>query len=278
MNKSKILLLFVSLFFLCAGQCAKAEFVYSPLINVIYAEDGTGDSTVFITNPFQNEARVQLSVADWDLDLFEISDQAVKEYIKLSPRLLILPPGKSREVKIAVKLPKKLKNKEYKAFLQMREIGIDRRKLKKEEIDQAKLNLSVNKQINSAIYIHKGKVEDLKDKFEVVKVKTEKFDSAIGITLSYQNTGNIQTRKNISINFYDPESSDLIGKVENFYTLVSFPQSTDEISAKSFKLKLPKRKLNKLNSYLVELVFSPLNPSKYNDSKKVVKTDLLEVI
>gem|GEM_PF-2390686 len=266
--KNFVLAVFVFLFqiqFFGISESSKAEFLYDPVYLIVDAPRGRGVGSVTITNPMDKPLRVQLNTSLWELDEnsqvvnLEEKEDSITKYIKISPRQFTLPAGQKRKVRVACALPSNLeKNKEYQVFLNILEIGADRKSLESKE--KFAFGLVINKRMSAGTYIRYGEKEaldyeiDIKDvsisdrevKYEkldpITKVKSEEAYKQIQYQLSYSNKGNLHGRMNLGYRIFD-QGNKLVfednklglvvamptnGKPRNYKSSFIFPKELEE--------------------------------------------------
>jgi P pilus assembly chaperone PapD len=274
---SKHTLLFSILLFanlLCAPEPAKAEFLYEPVVVSINAPSGRGSTVVQFSNPFKKPARIQLSLSEWDhaqgnkpVKKTKDVPQSIVPFVKVSPLQFTLEPGKQKKVRIATAIPADYAKKEYNLFLEILEIGADRKSMDGPAENQT-LNLNINRQTNAGLYIRKDaktcelqipevsvKRQDLtleekdKDGKNINVVKT-----ALKYKVTYTNTGDVHTRKDIGIRVVD-SAGGLVFEKKYTDTLIAFPTaSTGPITIEK-QFYLPE-KLDPKGEYEVEFGFT----------------------
>ncbi|MDX1920632.1 MAG: hypothetical protein SFU25_07875 [Candidatus Caenarcaniphilales bacterium] len=244
-----------------------AEFLYEPVVLSINASGGKGVSVVKFSNPFQNPARIQVSLSEWNVkqgnkyDLLPKDDpNSILKYIKISPAQFTLEPGKTRNVRIATSIPASFDDKEYNLFFQMLEIGADR-KILDGPTDAQTLNLNINRQTNAGMYVRKGSGFKCDLQVPSVNATKEHFQdkdvekTILHYDVTYTNSGNVHTRKDIGIRIFDPSGAVIFEK-KYTDTLIAFPTSQTGPITISKKYTLPER-LDKDGSYEVEFGFTP---------------------
>jgi Pili and flagellar-assembly chaperone, PapD N-terminal domain len=250
---------------------AKSEFLYEPIIIPINAPDGKGVTSVKISNPFDAPARIQLSLTEWEvtegngikLKDKKTGEESILNYLKISPLQFTLTPKQEKVIRIASAIPNNYPDGEYKLFFNMLEIGADRKMINDEQSNQ-KLGLSINKQINAGTYLRKGREFTCDLKVPTVKISRQNIKDGevektqIQYDITYQNTGNVHTRKDIGLRIYETGGKVLFEK-KYINTLIAYPSDSVNPSmtvSKSFILPID-NPLNPNQKYEAEFGFTP---------------------
>jgi hypothetical protein len=302
MTTKRILSFFVLISILLSTANVKAEFLYDPVVILINSPGGKGALAVTFVNPFKKPARLQISLNEWestDNNSYVIKErkegaESILNYIKVSPQQFTLAPNQKKIVRIATAIPSSYPDGEYKLFLSMLEIGADRKvmELNGESTTKSSIGLNINKQINAGTYVRKGAQGVFKCDLSIPKVTAEKvlFEATIDekdpkkkekkvmikYHISYQNIGNVHTRKDIGVRFFDNGTL----AYETAYTglLVAYPTKPGQTVVSSGSFLLPE-KLSPDKNYDAEFVFSPspdeLGPS--NCTAQKVKSEKIRI-
>lgn len=209
-----------------------AGFVYDPLQIILKAtHDGHSTEKVVFYNPSSKPTRLQLSFSEWEIsDISEIKileQSEIIDYIKANPQQFTLAPFEEKEIKITCLLPSNYDDKEYKLFLNILEIGYDR---KANDNNLEKNKKLVNKQIRAGTYIRKGNLAEGNLKIQEINVRREK-NNNFKYEILYENHGLMHMREPFEIAFYD-QKNNLIGK-QNLGFLIAFPTKAN--SLRTFK-------------------------------------------
>jgi P pilus assembly chaperone PapD len=204
-------LLFLCGLLLLSLQRSAAEFTFSPINLIVEAPSGRGESNIYLYNPTNKAVRLQLSLSEWEVSntneilINERNDRdGVGEYIKLSPQQFTLAPKEQKIVRIACDLPEKLPNKEYKLFLNMLEIGSERRIT--ESSEKVKAGIVVNKLVSIGTYLHKGDPTAFRSDLNIKTLGAKTEQQQLVYTLTYENTGNMHARVGLVLKFYDAQN------------------------------------------------------------------------
>ncbi len=291
MYKKNLAWILVSAFALMFfGFSAKSEFLYEPIIIGINAPAGKGVTSIKITNMFTVPARIQLSLSEWEVTAGnnikmkerKAEEESILKYLKVSPLQFTLGPKQQKVVRIAAAIPANYPDGEYKLFFNMLEIGADRKMIQTAETNQ-KLGLSINKQINAGTYLRKGNNFTCDLKIPSVKVtrknikegETEKTEIKYDIT--YQNTGDVHTRKDIGLRIYGAGGEVLFEK-KYINTLIAYPaDKANPTMTISKTFVLPIDKLNPNQNYEAQFGFTP-SPDDLGNSSCAEQSTLSEKV
>lgn len=242
---------------------SSAEFLFKPLFLIIDAPKGKATGSVTISNPFEKPARLQLSLSEWQVndkggfDIVENGDEGFKgvaKNVRITPRQFTIKPNETKTVRIATRIPSDYADGEYRLFLNMLEIGADRKDIANVgNADQA-FGLVINKQFRAGTYIRKGKPSALNSNLDVLDVKPiQKENRVVKYHLQYTNTGNIHVRKDIGARFYDG-SGKLVHEVPFSGVLIAFPTNDNvPLITATKSIRIPDE-LEANQDYEVELI------------------------
>lgn len=287
-------------FFTSLLMPAKAEFLFDPLFVIIEAKDGSGSASLKVSNPFEKPARIQISFDEWELtddNSFKVvkradnDEKAVIQYIKASPKQFTIMPGEEKVIRIACKLPSNFEDKEYNLFLNLLEIGAERKSANSgSEANKKSFGLIINKEFKAGTYIRKGSPEALKTNFQVKDLKFEKREKRV-ITdpkdpkrrietdeqevqykIIYTNTGKAHIRKDLGLRIFN-EAGALINEVPFVGTLVAFPSNGRAITAeKSFPVPNDLKDKN----FSFQLIIVDGLEDKTGENNPPIKTDTVK--
>jgi P pilus assembly chaperone PapD len=100
---------------------AAQKFTVSPMVTITEARGGQSKGSINITNNGQESIRMRVYAESFTYDrkkgfTFTPADSSsAVPYLQFSPRELEIPPGVTRNVRVAVTLPANLPNQEYRA-------------------------------------------------------------------------------------------------------------------------------------------------------------------
>ena len=277
LRKFSCFLFFVSLSFclLLNTNKASAEFLFNPMTLYLRAPNGSGSTSITISNPTAEPIRLQLSVSEWEmsengltLDLPE-EKQVVSKYIKISPMQFTLQGGQKRIVRLACALPPEIEDKEYKLFFSMLEISADRKEMTVSE--RYSMGLNVNKEMRIGTYLLKGPDSILKSDLKVSNIKAKKFtkDSALifEYNLEYKNLGTMHTRKSVGARFFDSQDN-IVWETKALGSLIAFPTEENKILKHTASVRMPDEETFKKASK-VQLVF--IDEEKIEPGKDILE-------
>lgn len=214
-------------FLIFAAQAQATGFVYSPLQIILKTDDnGHAKQEITFYNPSAKPSRLQLSFSEWEID--EISQIKILErteildYIKANPQQFTLAPFEEKTIKITCLLPSNYDDKEYKLFLNILEIGYDRKAQNNNPEEKF-----VNKQIRAGTYIRKGNLSELKDNLKIEEINLRYEKNNFKYEILYKNLGAVHIREPLEAVFYD-EKGNLIGK-QNLGFLMAFPTQINSL-------------------------------------------------
>lgn len=273
--------------FILQAMPTQAEFLFKPLFLVVDAPKGKATGSVTISNPFEKPARIQLSMDEWQINennefnILEKSktEESILKHVRITPRQFTIQPNETKTVRIAARIPNSYPDKEYKLFLNMLEIGADRKSMDMGQADQA-FGLVINKQFRAGTYIRKGSPSELKSDLSVSSIEAAGKEGAIAkYKMTYQNKGNIHVRKDIGVRFYEAGTSNLAYEVPFAGVLIAFPSETATGSITVEKsIRLPES-LDAEQNYDVELILVDSIEDKNSQAQNnpVITTDRFEI-
>ena len=266
---------------------ASAEFLFKPLFLVIDAPKGKATGSITISNPFEKPARLQLSMNEWDINSqneFEILEydkdqESILKHVRITPRQFTIKPNETKTVRIAARLPKDYEDGEYKLFLNMLEIGADRKSLDVGQADQA-FGLVINKQFRAGTYIRKGDPASLKSKLDIAGIESTGTEGQVAkYNLKYTNTGKVHVRKDIGVRFYEAGTEKLAYEVPFAGVLIAFPTNgeVEDITVEK-SIRIPET-LDQNAKYDVELVLvdSIEDEASRAQNNPVIVTDRFQI-
>lgn len=264
---------------------SQAEFTFNPLFVVVDAPSGKATGSITISNPFEKPARIQISMSEFEVNEsneFTIiekdkSKDTVLKHVRITPRQFTIKPKETKTVRIATRIPGSYPDGEYKLFLNMLEIGADRKEAAAGDDEQA-FGLVINKQFRAGTYIRKGK--DLKSDMKVVRIApTETEGSVAKYQLTYQNEGKIHVRKDIGVRFYEQGTEKVVHETPFSGVLIAFPTSEnlDQVTVEK-SIRIPDS-LDASKKYDAELILvdSIEDPHSKAQNNPTIVTDRFEI-
>jgi hypothetical protein len=118
----------ISLQLFSALPTTAQNFTLSPLVTISTAKGGQSRGSLNVTNNAQEPVRMRVYAGSFAYDRKKgfIStpkdDRSAVPYLNFSPRELVIPPGVTRNIRVAVTLPASLPNQEYRAAVFIEEL------------------------------------------------------------------------------------------------------------------------------------------------------------
>jgi hypothetical protein len=175
------------------------NFTLSPLVKISTAKGGQSRGSINVTNNAQKPLRVRVYAESFTYDrkqgfTFTSKDNhSAVPYLNFSPRELVIPPGVTRNIRVAVTLPPSLPNDEYRAAVFVEELKAkDILKLDARQTNNQKV--SVNLRIASVFFFSKGI-----DNIANIQVRTASWnptDKKVAVII--ENTGKQTARPEVS--------------------------------------------------------------------------------
>jgi hypothetical protein len=177
---------------------AAQNFTLSPLVTISTARSGQSKGSLNVTNNAQEPVRMRVYAESFAYDRKQgfIStpkdDRSAVPYLNFSPRELVIPPGVTRNVRVAVTLPASLPNQEYRAAVFVEE-------LKSQDIQAVNSpansqKVSVRLRIGAVFFFSKGS-----NNIANIQARIADWNSTDKkVTLLIENTGKQTTRPAVS--------------------------------------------------------------------------------
>lgn len=95
------------------------QFTVSPLVTIVEAKNGQARATISVINQAKDPLRMRVYTESFTYDkqkgfTFTAKDErSAAPYLQVSPREIEIPPGVTRNIRVAVSLPPSLPNQEY---------------------------------------------------------------------------------------------------------------------------------------------------------------------
>jgi hypothetical protein len=107
---------------------AAQDFTLSPLVTISTTKGGQSKGSLNVTNNAQEPLRMRVFAESFAYDRKQgyipslKDDRSAVPYLNFSPRELVIPPGVTRNIRVAVTLPLSLPNQEYRAAIFVEEL------------------------------------------------------------------------------------------------------------------------------------------------------------
>jgi P pilus assembly chaperone PapD len=115
---------------LTALPATAQNFTLSPMVTIAATKGGQSRGSINVTNNAQEPVRMRVYVESFAYDqqkgfVFTAKDnRSAVPYLNFSPRELVIPPGVTRNIRVAVTLPPSLPNQEYRAAVFVEELKV----------------------------------------------------------------------------------------------------------------------------------------------------------
>jgi P pilus assembly chaperone PapD len=150
----------VSLQLLSTLPATAQNFTLSPLVTISTAKGGKSRGSLNVTNNAQEPVRMRVYAESFAYDRKQgfvstpKDDRSAVPYLNFSPREMVIPPGVTRNIRVAVTLPPSLPNQEYRAAVFVEE-------LKSKDIQTtnslaSNQKLSIRLRIGAVFFFNKG--------------------------------------------------------------------------------------------------------------------------
>jgi P pilus assembly chaperone PapD len=104
------------------------DFTLSPLVTISTTKSGQSKGSLNVTNNAKEPLRMRVFAESFAYDRRQgyiptpKDDHSAVPYLNFSPRELVIPPGVTRNIRVAVTLPLSLPNQEYRAAILVEEL------------------------------------------------------------------------------------------------------------------------------------------------------------
>jgi hypothetical protein len=189
----------VSLHFLTALPAAAQNFTLSPMVTIATTKSGQSRGSINVTNNAQESVRMRVYVESFAYDrqkgfVFTAKDnRSAVPYLNFSPRELVIPPGVTRNIRVAVTLPPSLPNQEYRAAVFVEELKV-KDILQSAASSASNQKVSLSLRIASVFFFSKGS-----DSIANIQARTAIWnmaDKKVAVVL--ENTGKQTARPEVS--------------------------------------------------------------------------------
>ncbi|MDJ0626149.1 MAG: hypothetical protein QNJ31_07270 [Candidatus Caenarcaniphilales bacterium] len=224
------------------------------------APKGRGSSSVTISNPTQQPVRIQLSLSAWEMTdeskiIIKDKDESkgsVIDFVKMNPRQFTIEPFKKRVIRIAAAIPPNFEDGEYRLLLNILEIGAQRKKLNAPE--KFNFGLIINRQVSAGTYVRKGNPANLDSDLNIKSIDLKRDGNKINYTITYQNNGNIHTRRSLGVKYFD-NSGLLIAEKKRQGGFLAIPTINDTSRSYSSGFAIPDEILKNKDAAQLEFTF-----------------------
>ncbi len=174
------------------------NFILSPVVTISTTKGGQSKASLNVTNSSSEPVRVRVYAESFTYDRKQgfIStpkdDRSAVPYLNFSPRELVIPPGVTRNVRVAVTLPTSLINQEYRAAVFVEELAV--KNIKTVNALASNQKLSISFRLASVFFFSKGS-----DSIANIRARTAIWNPTDKkVTISLENTGKQTARPEIS--------------------------------------------------------------------------------
>jgi hypothetical protein len=188
----------ISLQLLSVFPVAAQNFTLSPLVTISTAKSGQSRGSINVTNNAQEPVRMRVYAESFAYDRKQgflstpKDDHSAVPYLNFSPRELVIPPGVTRNVRVAVTLPPSLPNQEYRAAVFVEELkSKDIQSINSPAKNQ---RVSISLRIASVFFFSKGS-----DNIANIQARTAIWDTTDKkVAVVLENTGKQTARPEVS--------------------------------------------------------------------------------
>jgi hypothetical protein len=134
---------------------AAQQFTVSPLVTISGSTTGQSKGSINVTNQDRETLRVRIYAEHFTYDRrkgfvsIPSDSRSAVPYLQFSPREMEIPPGVTRNVRVAITLPPSLPNQEYRAVVFIED-------LKEREVRTNRSALSIKARVASVFFLSKG--------------------------------------------------------------------------------------------------------------------------
>jgi hypothetical protein len=135
-----------------------SNFYVSPMVNILDLRNGQGKGLINVTNKGRNPLRLRIYAENFTYERsqgyisIDNHPQSAINYLQFAPRELVVPPGITRNVRVAMTLPSSLPNGEYRASIFIED-------LKEQDITADSQQISLKTRVASLFYFNKGEAK-----------------------------------------------------------------------------------------------------------------------
>jgi hypothetical protein len=157
---AKRLVVFASLQLIGTLPSAAQNFTLSPMVTISTAKGGQSRGSINVTNNAQEPVRMRVYAESFAYDRKQGFTSTPKDersavpYLNFSPRELVIAPGVTRNVRVAVTLPPSLPNQEYRAVVFVEELKAKDIQATSTPTSQQKVSISLR--VGSVFFFSKG--------------------------------------------------------------------------------------------------------------------------
>jgi hypothetical protein len=133
------------------------QFTVSPLVTIVDAKSGQARGTISVINQAKDPLRMRIYAESFTYDqktgftFTAKDDRSAAPYLQFSPREIEIPPGVTRNIRVAVSLPPSLPDQEYRVAVFLEDL--------KEKVVKPNVNsnvLSIKARVASVFFFSKG--------------------------------------------------------------------------------------------------------------------------
>ncbi len=174
------------------------NFTLSPMVTISTAKGGKSRGSINVTNHAKEPVRMRAYAESFAYDrtkgfIFTPKDaHSAVPYLNFSPRELVIPPGVTRNIRIAVTLPPSLPDQEYRAAVFVEELKAKDIQATNSPASTQKLSISLR--VGSVFFFSKGN-----DNIANIQARTAIWNSTDKkIAVLLENTGKQTARPEVS--------------------------------------------------------------------------------
>jgi hypothetical protein len=136
------------------------NFTLSPMVTISTAKSGKSRGSINVTNNAQEPVRMRVYAESFAYDRKQgfvftpKDDRSAVPYLNFSPREMVIPPGVTRNIRVAVTLPPSLPNQEYRAVVFVEELKVQ--DIQATNSPASNQKVSIKLRIGSVFFFSKG--------------------------------------------------------------------------------------------------------------------------
>jgi hypothetical protein len=139
-----------------ADQPQRSKFSIAPMVNILDLRNGQAKGVIDVTNQGQSPLRLRIYAENFTYErsqgyvAMDNHAQSAVSYLQFAPRELVVPPGVSRNIRVATTLPGNLPDGEYRAAIFVED-------LKEQDISSGSgQQVALKTRVASVFYFNKG--------------------------------------------------------------------------------------------------------------------------
>jgi P pilus assembly chaperone PapD len=139
---------------------AAQSFTLSPLVTISTAKSGQSKGSLNVTNNAQEPVRMRVYAESFTYERKQgfvstpKDERSAVPYLNFSPREMVIPPGVTRNIRVAVTLPASLPNQEYRAAVFVEELKS--RDIQATNSPASNQKVSLRLRIGAVFFFNKG--------------------------------------------------------------------------------------------------------------------------